>query len=355
MGQRLGLHLSSVASNACRGPVETEIRIRLWWQILIMDSRSTQVSGAQVQPISAAPNYPLPSDLNDTEIGDHGTVHSGPSKTCAGSMVFCLIRYEIGLFFAANAAKLCSPNSSIQEKDSLIDKIQNCLESKYLQYCDTNIPLHLIAIGSARSAICKMRLMVHHPSQYSDNGARLPKTDKNMLFDLSLKIIDYDIFGHTTSSLSGFKWHMETYFQLDVFVFMLIESCDHEPGPQVDKAWQLVPDVFKYHPQLLSDGSKLVHIQLRKLTLKVWSVRLAMLMKHKLPQVAAPPVVLMLQEQLAEGQISQNAAFHKSAAAGDIFQSQMPLETSDAARPAFDSELAAEEDLLDWDHWVNLV
>lgn len=213
-GPTLGLHLSSVASSTCREPVENEIGIRIWWQILVMDSRSTQASGAPIQPISAAPNYPLPSDLNDTEIDEDSISQSKKTKTCAGDMVFCWVRYEIGLFFAANAAKLRGPNSSIQGKDFLIDKIQDCLEFKYLQYCDTTIPLHLIAIGSTHSAICKMRLVTPHPSQYPDNCASLPKAEKNMLFELSLKMIDYDILGYTTDSLSGLSGIWKRIFSL---------------------------------------------------------------------------------------------------------------------------------------------
>lgn len=320
-----------------------------------MDSRSTQVSRAQVQPISVAPGYPLPSDISDTRAGESSTSHSDTSKTGAGSMVFCLVRYEIGLFFAANAVKLRSPNSSIEEKDSLIDEIQDRLESKYLQYCDTAIPLHLFAIGSAHSAICKMRLMTHHPTQYPDNGASLPKAEKDMLFELSLKMIDYDVLGYTNDCLSKFQWHMETYFQLDAFVFMLVESCNQDPGSQVDTAWQLVPEVFKYHPELLSDSSKQLHIELWKLTVEAWSARLAMLKKHKLPGVTAPPVVLKLQENLSERHRLQNAASHPSSATKVSFQKGISPGPSDPGKSTFDSGLATEEDLLDWDHWVNLV
>lgn len=125
---------------------------------------------------------------------------------------------------------------------------------------------------------------------------------------------------------------------------MLVESCDQEPGSQVDKAWQLVSEVFKYHPELLIDNSKQLHIELRKLTVEAWSARLAMLRKHKLPEAPATSVVLMLQGQLLLGQYSQNNVV-----------SNTSIAFGDSEEPTFDSGLAAEDDVLDWDHWVNLV
>ena len=291
MGQRLQLH--SERANLGYPAFEAEMRRRVWWQIMLIDGRSAQLSGSPhtINNSDAA----LPLNLNDADMNpdmsEVPVVHKGATE-----MIFCLLRYEFGKFMETNGRKLNSNDLSIAEKDHLIEEFESYLESNYLRYCDPAIPLHLISSSGARSGICKMKLVAHHPQQYPDKGASIPRAERNMLFFTSLKMVEYDVLGQTTKQVAHFLWHINHYFQLDAFVFMLIESRHQLSGELADKAWQLTSDVYKYHPELLTDETNELYTAVRELTLRAWDAR-QMELKRLNPHLPteSPPYIMRLQ------------------------------------------------------------
>jgi Fungal specific transcription factor domain len=272
MGQRLKLH--SDKESLGFSIFETEVRRRVWWQILLIDSRSAQLSGTYSPGMANISHTALPANLNDVDLNPDMTeipiVHKGPTE-----MIFCLLRYEFGKFLYTNGKKLNSPAVLLPGKDLIIDELENYLECNFLRYCDPAIPLHLLSVGGARSAICKMRLVAHHPSQWPDKGASMSQSERNMLFSTSIKMVEYDILGLATKAVEHFLWHINVYFQLDAFVFMLVESRNQPFGPLADKAWCLVSETYKYHPELITDEMNELYVAVGELALRVWDARAA--------------------------------------------------------------------------------
>jgi hypothetical protein len=247
MGQRIKLH--NERESLGYSVFDVRIRRRVWWQLLLIDSRSGQLCGVKSLALPQAFDFPLPANLNDADINPDMTelpmIHTTPTE-----MIFCLLRYEFGKFLNTNGKKLNSPAFSLREKDQLIDELENHIESNFVRYCDPGVPLHLLATGGARSGTCKMRLLAHHPGQYSDKGVSLPQSERDFLFEKSLKMVEYDVLGQSAEAIANFSWHTNAYFQLDAFVFMMVELRSQKPGPLVDRAWDLVSEVYKYRLSL---------------------------------------------------------------------------------------------------------
>ena len=66
IGQRIGLHRES-ASRAV-SVFEAEMRRRLWWQILILDFRSAQLSGSKVEADGQNFQTKRPLNVNDSDL-----------------------------------------------------------------------------------------------------------------------------------------------------------------------------------------------------------------------------------------------------------------------------------------------
>jgi hypothetical protein len=239
-----------------------------------MDSRSGQLCGVKSPVLAQIFDFPLPANLNDADIKPEmielPVVHNRPTE-----MIFCLLRYEFGKFLNTNGKKLCSPAFSLVEKDQLIDELENHIESNFVRYCDPVVPLHLLAAGGARSGICKMRLLAHHPCQYPDKGVSSPQSERDLLFETSLKMVEYDVLGQSTEAIANFSWHTNTYFQLDAFVFMLVELRSQKPSPLVDRAWNLVSEVYKYRPELIDDDTNELNTAIGELVLSRWALHKA--------------------------------------------------------------------------------
>lgn len=173
-----------------------------------------------------------------------------------------------------HSRKLHDPSVPIRTKDQLIDQFEAHMRETYLKYLDSAIPLHLMAEGGVGSAVCKMRLMAHHPSQYRDQHTPMPPAERDMLFATSVRMVEYDVLGKSTRGLDHFSWHLDVAFQIDAFVFMLIASrTQAADAPLTQRAWRLVADMYRCRPALLEDRRNELYAAVRALTLRAWDAR----------------------------------------------------------------------------------
>lgn len=197
-----------------------------------------------------------------------------------------------------HARKLHDPAVPMRTKDQLIDQFETHMQETYLKFLDSAIPLHLMADGGVRSAVCKMRLMAHHPSQYK--GKPMPRSERDMLFATSVQMVEYDVLGKSTRALDAFSWHLDVAFQIDALVFMLIASRTQvADAPLTRKAWKLVSDMYRCRPSLLEDSRNELYAAVRALTLRAWTAREAEMARNHLEPQPVPEVISELRERQA--------------------------------------------------------
>jgi hypothetical protein len=377
MGQRLKLDTEKAFKDA--SVYEVQMSRRIWWQVLLMDSRCAQLCGMQPSVPTDMVNFPLPANLNDAEINpgmkEMPVEHKGPTE-----MLFCLLRYDFGRFLQSSGKLLQGPSTSFAEKDALIAELENHLESHYLRYYDPALPIHLLAVGGARCAIAKLRLMAHHPTQYAKKGVTMTKTVRDMLFSTSMKMIEYDILGKSMPLLDSFAWHMDAYFQLDAFVFMLIESRSQAPSPVLDKAWNLVAETYKYRPALLDTTNSELFAAVAELTLRSWHVRQNNLERAGLPTAVEPWIIEKLRAHKTEYTTGRHESGALPAQSGGGDSNQLPnhvpsvgsanlfaitrgespvdeenrMNTENYENAGLDDDAFGEWDTIDWSFWQGL-
>ncbi|CAK7239503.1 MAG: hypothetical protein STHCBS139747_000934 [Sporothrix thermara] len=326
---------------------DTQMRLRVWWQIVLIDGRVTQLAGQARNYSGDAPDYPLPANLSDSDISPQMTNAPPSISDRPTEMVFCILRYEMGKFLFAKGSVLHDPASTMAERDALIDDIDKYFEEKYLVHLDRAIPLHQIAKAGAKAAILKMRLMVHHPGQYPDKGKSMPQAEHDMLFRLSVEMVSILVLGFTTMHIGPFRWHTDVYFQLDAVVFMLIESQTQDPfDEQVDKAWSHVASVLLHKPHLVREQDELGRA-VRQLILRAWDSR-ERRARQLAPDKASPTPPGLVADVLAELR-QQKRAQQK--------QPQQPQQPSkQIASGSLDASPFNDMDVLgwettDWDSW----
>jgi hypothetical protein len=373
IGQRIGLHRESASRDV--SVFEAEMRRRLWWQILILDFRSAQLSGSRVESDGRIFETKRPLNVNDSDLSPRmkelPVEHPGITD-----MLFCSIRYEIGEFMRQyRSLKLfdglgqrTTAAVSLMEKDKAINEFEDMLEKKYLRYTDPSIPLHFLSAGLAKSAVCQMRLLAHHPRQYPDKGASLSQSEKDMIFSTSLKMVEYDNIGPTTNSVRGYMWHMKIYLQLDAFIYVLGELRNRIEGEQVDHAWQQVRLVFENHPEMVSDTKNSLYFAIGNLALKAWEKREAVAGHNQgLYQVATPDFITRLRSYRKAipaqdtKSIANITAYNASNQGHPVTQANhgedfLGLETSPEFDPSFLATYAEmDASPMDWEYWQGLL
>lgn len=281
ISKRLGLHRDRTNHNI--SPFDAEIRRRTWWQIVFLDGQSTKIAGAGFPEGFANFEVQGPLNISDSDLSP-GMRDPPKAKEGATEMMFCCLKYETGQAFLKASALTGIPwegapqHSSVavtgkdktSEKVKAIDELEALFERKFLRYCDPSIPLHMLTAGAAKSVICAMRIMAHHPRQYPDKGASMPQKEKDAIFAQSLQLLEIDSLSHDNKSTKGFLWHVAAHFQVDAFIYILSELKYRTSGEAVERAWRQVDSSFLDRPEILHNSKNSLYRAIGNLTLKAW-------------------------------------------------------------------------------------
>jgi hypothetical protein len=191
IAQTLGIHRDG--SHFKLPPFEIEMRRRLWWQVCILDARSSEDHGCDPTIVEAqfdtkmvrgcifllriCTNISQPLNINDTDL--HPNMTEFPKERQGFTdMTFCLLRFEVAsifrrILYIPPGPKMCNEyfaGLSIEQKEKWITECHHRMEEKYLLNMDMAIPICWVTATISRLIMSKMWLIVYHPYQRKDGG-----------------------------------------------------------------------------------------------------------------------------------------------------------------------------------------
>ncbi|KAJ5120045.1 hypothetical protein N7448_010714 [Penicillium atrosanguineum] len=364
IAQRIGIHRDG--SGYGLSIFETEIRRRIWFQLIILDATSAQFCGVASTPMLVNADTQPPMNANDSDLDprmrEPACEKEGPSE-----MIFCLARSEFGKWLrrwskdarGSNSpwAFLSSSSMSLREKDNAIDELEDSMEQKYLRYCDKSIPLHLAATLMARSAIYFTRLIAHHPRQYQDPNTRIPEAEKNTIFDHCLKMAEYANYAQTNPDVQRFSWHMVNYMPWDAMIFMLSEMRNRADPEEKNKVWQLIGNIYSRHVKQMRKHARLpLHTAMQNLIVKAWRAYIEECNLHQRTPTPCPTIVAKLCEDFKGSTDSRPAEQNPvMIEQGVLFQHQAGTSHADFSVEALNSDFLLTDSPMDWNEWDNLL
>ncbi|KAF2107099.1 hypothetical protein BDV96DRAFT_458280, partial [Lophiotrema nucula] len=296
IGQRLGLHRDGEELGL--PPFETEMRRRLWWQIMFVDGHSQKLAGTGATPLMGDTKRPL--NVNDSQLfpdmKELPMEHEGATE-----MTFFLIRCHVGEFMKRSKSDvsfdgvwgtLSTQAVPLESKDKAIDELQSLFERKFLQYCDPAIAWHFMCQHLVKAVVCMMRFMAHNPTTVQDS---MPQSEKDMLFKTALQVVSWQNLAYTMKEMQGFLWHINMHFQWKAFIYIVSELRYRTAAPEADDAWKQVGLVYEYHPRLSKELSKrALPVAVGNLTLKAWDAFIA---ARRTPGHGGPIFIQILRAQ----------------------------------------------------------
>ncbi|KAF3003203.1 hypothetical protein E8E13_009644 [Curvularia kusanoi] len=243
IAQTLGIHRDG--SHFGLSPFEVEMRRRLWWQVCVLDARSSEDHGCDPTIVEAQFDAKMPLNVNDVDLHPDMTEFP-PERTGFTDMTFSLIRFEVAnifrrILYIPPGPVRCTElfaNMTIAQKEKWITECHQQMEEKYLKDCDMSIPLCWVTATISRLIMSKMWLIVYHPHQRKDGGASLPQETKDKLFITSLENVEYSILLETEARTMKWGWLFRTYVQWHAIAFLLSELCVRTKGEAVERAWR---------------------------------------------------------------------------------------------------------------------
>lgn len=379
MAQSQGLHRDG--TNYGLPPFEVEMRRRLWWYIVTLDGRLTEIIGAE-SSLPKTMDTQLPSNVNDDDLRPDMTILP-MNRPGATEMTFCLVRYEIASFIQSRMnfrPESQPPPYSVAtgkggtgegEKRGL-SALESLLEERYLRFCDPVVPVQFLASTMSRSNLCKLKQMALHQigrqtpedvnpqqqqhQQQLDQQIQERENKRQRTFSLAARNLQYDILIHANRSLHGYLWFVDFHIPWGGPVYVL-KSLAYRPDwdDSMEAAWRQIEELFDHHPEYL-ESEKVIHLIICGLTLKAWAAREAALKAKGLilgPQ-QVPPLIVALQARNVHRSMQ---AFREAGAGGGAGSGHEPLSLSEIGN--LDAAITSSElDLVDsffaageWANW----
>jgi len=225
------------------------MRRRLWWQVVILDIRSSEDFGTDPSVGEYSFDVKLPLNVNDADLDPLNTQFLDP-RDGVSEMTFCLIRYEI--LNSARRLAYTPPTGpcleraktfSLADKEQMLKELHEKLEDKYLKYCDSAGPLFWVAATVARLIVSKMSLIVYGFHQVGTVDT-LPQHIKDRLFIASIEIMEYSQLLQTESATRKWGWLFHTYVQWHAIAYILREVCVRPYCDIVERGWSAVDGLF---------------------------------------------------------------------------------------------------------------
>ena len=308
IAQRIGLYLESANVNA--GPLEGELRRRLWFALVAFDGRISEMSDHK-EGMSLAPTWDchVPSNVNDSDLRPEMKTapipQSGPSDA-----IFAVVRAEMGSYIRKTNFHLDFTNpalkkltdmdklakklqsSSISDADeSEVDELERRIESKYLSKCDEDIPLHFMTKWYARGWLARCRLiefyakcaispgaMMAGQSPESNSSGSAPTEEQRQASLLnSMYMLECDSKIMYNPLCKGYLWLMDQSFPILAY-FQLIQHLRRRPLCQhAQRAWDVMDKNFearfiRHHGPRDESGNPFVHF-FAKVVLAAWAAR----------------------------------------------------------------------------------
>ncbi|KAF4335196.1 bikaverin cluster-transcription factor [Fusarium beomiforme] len=253
-------------------PFETELRRRLWWQICIIDSRSSEYHCNEPIAQGFVTDTKPPLHINDVDLSPEMTEPPAERWDHATDMTLTLVRCEAiqtGLALGKLRHKQGkeSGDSVTSHADgnsdsprSLIQGLETRLRDKYLPICDTSVPFQLLSSAVAQIILGRFWLITQYSvvkrekegdgNPISGQFPSTPSTgqlDNKMrdeLFQTSIKILEVSGMLLTSKEIIQFTWYSKTHIQWGAMAFVLSELCARPQSPQCDRAWDCVTTVY---------------------------------------------------------------------------------------------------------------
>ncbi|KAF2669279.1 hypothetical protein BT63DRAFT_479141 [Microthyrium microscopicum] len=253
IAQGLGMHRDGDHYPTLQ-PFQREMRRRIWWHAVVVDSRASEDLGADPAMYAMA-DTKMPRNLNDSDITfDMESVPE--SRVGITDLTFNIIRFEIGMakkkLFGFGPMRGFKPmhkgpppasKDMLERKKKILLDFKTMIEEKYLKDADLSQPLAWVCATIARLVISNMWLMLYQPFQRKDGGKSLPQEVRNELFERALECVEYGISFRTEGRSEKYRryaWLLQTYTQWHAIAFLLSELCERTTGPEVDRAWTAV-------------------------------------------------------------------------------------------------------------------
>ncbi|KAH7396381.1 C6 transcription factor [Pyrenochaeta sp. MPI-SDFR-AT-0127] len=305
IAQRIGIHNEAILVKST--PLEAEISRRLWWSLILFDTRIGEMADFQATTLLPMWDCKVLLNVNDSDLR-HDMKEPPQVQGKSTDALFAVVRSELGDFVRHTKFHLGYYDPSLkprdedgsqgaENEDGETDRFEKTVEAKYLNFCDLDNPLHYMTIWTARGDIAKFRLMEHH-SRYSGSPLHQAENQREAALSYALSMLECNTKLVTSPLTRGFTWMIQSHFPFIGYI-QTVQYLKWRPmSPQATAAWQTMGDNYHANNDLLSVNSRFFEI-LASFVLQASDAREVAYNDSGSPS-ETPQIVLSIRQRLAQ-------------------------------------------------------
>ena len=313
---------------------EAEMRRRLWWAMVLLDTRLAGLSGSKTITLEPSWDCKVPLNVSDTDLQPEMKVPPA-MRGDPTDAVFAVVRSELGEHIRHTTFHLefANPNlkpiarhfqngSALESGD--IAKLEEKIEDKYLKFCVQDNPLHFMTTWSTRAQLAKHRLMEHN-WRVANSSIRRGEAQYDAATAAALIVLECDTKVMSSPLTKGFIWLNISYFPFPAY-YQIAQDLRRRPTcEQAQQGWDTMSENWKtwFNIQFGSDSP--IFQLFSKIVLQSWEAYEA---APKPPEqtLATPTLVSTIRDALA--QVAGNIPNQFAAMKTNEFPMPMPTSMS---------------------------
>ena len=363
IAQKMGLHRDGEALGL--SPFDTEMRRRVWWQIIMLDAKYALMSGLSHSHLPRSWDTKPPKNINDADLYPAATEpiqdREGPTE-----MIMIILSNRLAQFLVdtpgiepmmlmSNPESFRGPGAPTKEQIDFykghVSELARDMLALIDRYNDPSAgPLHEVAAEMRDEIITKVQELIspHRERRYADEI----HTPSDNAFSVAVQTTEHGVDQHWRIRQKGFAWYARLHFQLHIFQYMVSQLCYRTTGELVEKAWESVVRAYELYPDLF-DVSHKANYHLASFLLRAWKTREEVL-RGRLGHVPEPPVcVAKLQAIIPHVDEAKSEPSTVAATDAGSPGSKDPMATDQGLDQLLGSYM--DGDSADWDMWGNMV
>ncbi|KAI2643489.1 fungal-specific transcription factor domain-containing protein [Xylaria nigripes] len=323
VAQKMGLHRDGELLGL--PPFETEMRRRIWWQIILIDALYALMSGLGQSLLPRFWNTKRPCNIHDADL--YPTMTTLQPREGPTDMIYCLVCYEVATMvadspsietvFLGNETGISNivPSEVVEKARRRINELDQSISIILDKYCDRSMgPIHDLAAGMRHTLISKCWELARPMTDQPEWGTEIRNPGDN-LFKIAMVNLESDLeFYRTVRTEGPFLWFLLTNFQIEMLIYIAGQLTGRTAGNLVERAWAVIEAQYEFHDELGTLSSK-KHIALAILVVRGWKAREAWLQKTMGCLPPTPRYIVKLQDLVPSTDTKQMRADESGSAA----------------------------------------
>ncbi|TIA07100.1 hypothetical protein D6C81_09622 [Aureobasidium pullulans] len=273
-GQRLDLHKDGSTLNI--PPVESEMRRRLWWQIILIDTQAGQLCGQDLLMSSLLSDFGTeePRNIDDDDLVPE-SLGTPVEREHLGEMTFCQMQYHFANFLRDKhtGRKLFDSDRSLASKLMIVSINKTECDDRYPTATLDSDPLYLLAFVNACNAQYRLDHIINHESiRKGGEDNEFTKKQRECVWSASQHRIHTYI--NTYDITDKYMWYVDNYLPLDALIFSLFESTQiPRQSANMHKEWHNIDQLLTGNPDLMTHPRNPFFKEILKLADLAWKQR----------------------------------------------------------------------------------